>query len=50
MLQQKKDGTWKFRIKSFTDCTLDAIGKSIFLNREDAEEYLKQWVKELQSR
>ncbi len=48
MLQQKKDGTWKFRINGFTDCTLDVIGKGVFLNREDAEDNLKQRVKNLQ--
>ena len=46
MLQQKKDGTWKFRTDGVTDFTLDAIGKTVFLNQADAENELRRKVKE----
>lgn len=44
MLQQKADGTWKIRItrrSSVEDITLDEIGKTVFLSREEAEMVLK---------
>ena len=43
MIQQKADGTWKFRVTtSYShDVTTDAIGKTVFLTREEAEAALK---------
>lgn len=43
MIQQKADGTWKFRVTTdFShDVTTDAIGKTVFLSREAAEAALK---------
>lgn len=43
MIQQKADKTWKFRVTTaFShDVTIDAIGKTIFLTREEAEAALK---------
>lgn len=43
MLQQKADGTWKFRVTTdFShDVTTDAIGKTVFLSSEEAEAALK---------
>ena len=40
MLQQKADKTWKIRVSinsSVYDITVDKIGKTIFLSREEAE-------------
>lgn len=43
MIQQKADGTWKFRVTTTYshDVTIDAIGKTVFLNREEAEAAMK---------
>ena len=43
MIQQKADGTWKFRVTTdfSRDVTTDAIGKTLFLSREEAEAVLK---------
>lgn len=43
MIQQKADGTWKFRVTtSFShDVTLDALGKTVFLSKEEAEKALE---------
>lgn len=43
MIQQKADKTWKFRVTTaFShDVTIDAIGKTVFLTREEAEAALK---------
>lgn len=43
MIQQKADGTWKFRVTTdfSRDVTIDAIGKTVFLSRADAEAALK---------
>lgn len=49
MLQQKADRTWKIRISrrsSVEDITLDEIGKTVFLTREEAERALKGGAKE----
>lgn len=45
MIQQKADKSWKFRITenhSVLDYTVDAIGKTVFLTREEAEAKLKE--------
>lgn len=45
MIQQKADKSWKFRITenhSVSDYTVDAIGKTVFLTREDAEANMKE--------
>lgn len=43
MIQQKADGTWKFRVTTdFShDVTTDAIGKTVFFTRAEAEAALK---------
>lgn len=43
MIQQKADGTWKFRVTTdfSNDVTTDAIGKTVFFSREEAEAALK---------
>ena len=40
MLQQKKDGTWKYRFKNTCDFEENKFGKEFFDNEEDAE---KRW-------
>lgn len=49
MLQQKADGTWKFRVTTdFShDVTTDAIGKTVFLTRVEAEAVLKGGTKDV---
>lgn len=44
MLQQKADGTWKFRFSNSSsfDVNMDEIGKSVWLAREQAEQALKE--------
>ena len=45
MLQQKTDKSWKVRITvnhSVYDITLDEIGKTVFLTKEEAENALKE--------
>lgn len=44
MIQQKADGTWKFRVTTdySRDVTMDAIGKTVFLTREEAETAIKE--------
>ena len=49
MIQQKADESWKFRITenhSVKDYTVDKIGKTVFLTREEAEQALKGGVQE----
>lgn len=46
MLQQKSDGTWKFRANG-SDWTLDDIGKSIFLDQKEAEKELNRLLSQL---
>ena len=44
MIQQKADKSWKFRVTenhSVQDYTVDSIGKTVFLSREEAEKALK---------
>lgn len=44
MLQQKADKSWKIRISvnsAVYDITIDEIGKTVFLTREEAEQALK---------
>lgn len=43
MIQQKADGTWKFRFStSFShDVTKDDLGKTVFFTREEAEKALE---------
>lgn len=44
MLQQKADKSWKFRMSyhlGVGDYTLDELGKTVFLTREEAEAALK---------
>lgn len=45
MLQQKADKSWKIRISirsSVYDVTLDEIGKTVFLSKEEAEKALAE--------
>ena len=45
MIQQKVDKSWKFRISnngSVSDYTINTIGKTVFLTREEAEQALKE--------
>ncbi len=45
MIQQKADKSWKFRVTenhSVQDYTVDSIGKTVFLTREEAERKLKE--------
>lgn len=45
MIQQKVDKSWKFRISnngSVSDYTVDAVGKTVFLTREEAEQALAE--------
>ena len=45
MIQQKADKSWKFRVTenhSVQDYTVDKIGKTVFLTREEAEAKLKE--------
>ncbi len=49
MIQQKVDKSWKFRVtknRSVQDYTVDSIGKTIFLTREEAEKALKESEKQ----
>ena len=44
MIQQKADKSWKFRVTenhSVQDYTIDKIGKTVFLTKEEAEKALK---------
>ena len=44
MIQQKADKSWKFRVTenhSVQDYTVDSIGKTVFLTKEEAEQALK---------
>lgn len=48
-LQQKVDGSWKIRISnkrrgSVADYTIEEFNKHCFLNKEDAEKYIKETV------
>ena len=48
MLQQKADKSWKIRISirsSVYDVTLDEIGKTVFLAKEEAEKALQEKLK-----
>lgn len=43
MIQQKADKSWKFRVTenhSVQDYTIDSIGKTVFLTKEEAEQKL----------
>ena len=45
MIQQKADKSWKFRVTenhSVQDYTVDKIGKTVFLAKEEAEAKLKE--------
>lgn len=45
MIQQKADKSWKFRVTenhSVQDYTVDKIGKTVFLTKEQAEQKLKE--------
>lgn len=45
MIQQKADKSWKFRVTenhSVQDYTVDKIGKTVFLTREEAEAKLRE--------
>ena len=45
MIQQKADKSWKFRVTenhSVKDYTVEKIGKTVFLTREEAEAKLKE--------
>lgn len=45
MLQQKADKSWKFRISvgsSVYDISTGEIGKTVFLNRKEAEQAIKE--------
>lgn len=45
MVQQKADKSWKFRVTenhSVQDYTVDSIGKTVFLTKEQAEQKLKE--------
>lgn len=45
MIQQKVDKSWKFRISnngSVSDYTVDAVGKTVFLTRKEAEQALAE--------
>jgi hypothetical protein len=49
MIQQKADKSWKFRVtenRSVQDYTVDSIGKTVFLTKEEAEQALKGGVQE----
>ena len=49
MIQQKADKSWKFRVTenhSVKDYTVDSIGKTVFLTKEEAEQALKGGGKE----
>lgn len=48
-LQQKADKSWKIRVTrngSVADYTVDEFNKYCFLNKEDAEKYIEEKVKE----
>lgn len=50
-LQQKVDGSWKIRVSnkrrgSVADYTLEEFTEKVFLNKEDAEKYIEEKVKE----
>ena len=40
MLQQKKDGTWKYRFPKLCDCEEKEFGKYFFATKEEAEQAL----------
>jgi hypothetical protein len=45
MIQQKADKSWKFRVTenhSVQDYTVDKIGKTVFLTKEEAEQKLRK--------
>ena len=45
MIQQKADKSWKFRVTenhSVQDYTVDKIGKTVFLTKEEAEQALRK--------
>ena len=45
MIQQKADKSWKFRVTenhSVQDYTVDKIGKTVFLTKEEAEKALRK--------
>lgn len=42
MLQQKKDGTWKYRFPTTADYEENEFGKYFFNTKEEAEQALKQ--------
>jgi hypothetical protein len=49
-LQQKADKSWKIRVTrcgSVADYTVEEFHKYCFLNKEDAEKYIEEKVKEL---
>lgn len=49
-LQQKADKSWKIRVTrngSVADYTVEEFNKYCFLNKEDAEKYIEEKVKEL---
>ena len=48
-LQQKANGSWKIRVtrnSTVADYTVEEFNKYCFLNKEDAEKYIEEKVKE----
>ena len=48
-LQQKANGSWKIRVtrnSTVADYTIEEFNKYCFLNKEDAEKYIEEKVKE----
>ena len=51
-LQQKANGSWKIRVTrngTVADYTVEEFNKYCFLNKEDAEKYIEEKIKEYSS-